>query len=79
MKDDDYWKLSDKNRADIDVEEARKTQSQTERYYYWYYCRSYGWRQMGRGDGYATLKDLKKYHSEEMAKVLYRITKARII
>lgn len=30
------------------------------RYYFWDWCLPYGWRQMGSGEGYETLKKLKK-------------------
>ena len=30
------------------------------RYYFWDWCMPYGWRQMGNGQGYVTLGELKK-------------------
>ena len=37
----------------------KKTQLKT-RYYFWDWCKSYGWRQTGYMNGYDSIKKLKK-------------------
>ena len=54
-----YWTMSKEDRATIDKIEAENS-APTERYYLWDYCKSYGWRQMGNSNGYATIEELKK-------------------
>ena len=80
MEDKEYWELSEEERIKQDIIDAKETEPK-ERYYIWDYCRSYGWRQMGDGNGYATVKELKKdptYKYDIERKTPIRILKGQI-
>ena len=53
-----YWNLNEEERRKADKIEAERTKPKTN-FYLWYYCKIYGWRQLGKMNGYDTLKELK--------------------
>ena len=53
LKDEEY---SQKVKVDC-LKEKNKMRT---RYYFWDWCYSYGWRQMGYGSGYSSIKELRK-------------------
>ena len=50
-----------------------------ERYYFWTYSEHYDWRQIGAGNGYDTIEELKKDNESIMKRCKYRILKAKVI
>jgi len=58
MKKELNW---DKQNQEFEEKEKKETITQNiekmTRYYFWDWCISYGWRQMGSGDGYETIKE----------------------
>ena len=75
---DTYWKLTEKERHEQDIIDSKEKEPKV-RYYFWTYCRSYGWRQMGRIDGYNTIEELKEdceFYYERKNEEVFKIMKA---
>ena len=57
----EYWQLSNADKAMKSKEYAERTKkSITEHFYFWRWSPSYGWRQLGRSDGYDTKEEAER-------------------
>ncbi len=83
MENKKYWKLNQTEQEAENVRESTKIEHECERYYFWQYCRIYGWRQLGATNGYRTLEELKNCQSFSIKSkdniYPFRITKSTII